>query len=312
MTTDWLANSKFGWSLMGEPARLPAVVNSLSRLAECRPAHHSFSATACVRSWRSPARSYQLKPCLRPDPNFLDILKFVGKICLERVERPNATRRARVPRVRRAFRAPLQTSDARPQTFGTRLDRELDSDGPIRSLRSEYLIYRTLMTNSFFGGFVSPAGGRLQKFRVIHSVPDLGGFGDLSARISFHPAARNETFFEAAGLQGHYWVEQVQRAAPTSAAAPTQRATRRHPCHNHHTPPSSCLQPAELHPHAQQCCTPMLSTLLHPHARVTCVGHLSSHAPWPAALSARAALPGAPPQPGFSSRHGLEEVQTRA
>jgi hypothetical protein len=74
--------------------------------------------------------------------------------------------------------------------------------------------YRPDTTNSFFGEFVSPAGGRRKKIRVIHSVPDLGGFGVSFARNSFHPAARNETLFEAAslqaGLQGHCWVEQLQ------------------------------------------------------------------------------------------------------
>jgi hypothetical protein len=30
--------------LLGKPARLPAAVNSPARSAECRPAHHSFSA----------------------------------------------------------------------------------------------------------------------------------------------------------------------------------------------------------------------------------------------------------------------------
>ncbi len=68
-------------------------------------------------------------------------------------------------------------------------------------------LYRPDTTNSFFGEFVSPAGGRRKKNRVIHSVPDLGGFGVSFARNSFHPAARNETLFEAAslqaGLQGH-------------------------------------------------------------------------------------------------------------
>ncbi len=34
-----------------------------------------------------------------------------------------------------------------------------------------------------------------------NKVPDLGGFRDSFARISFHPAARNETLFEAASLQ---------------------------------------------------------------------------------------------------------------
>jgi hypothetical protein len=46
-----------GWSSLGKPARLPAAANSLSRSATCRPAHHSFSYTACVCSWRLPARS---------------------------------------------------------------------------------------------------------------------------------------------------------------------------------------------------------------------------------------------------------------
>jgi hypothetical protein len=74
-------------------------------------------------------------------------------------------------------------------------------------------IYRPDTTNLFFGEFVSLAGGRRKKNRVIHSVPDLGGFGVSFARNSFHPAARNETLFEAAslqaGLQGHCWVEQL-------------------------------------------------------------------------------------------------------
>ncbi len=70
--------------------------------------------------------------------------------------------------------------------------------------------YRPDTTNSFSGEFVSAAGGRGKKNRVIHSVPDFGGFLDRFARISFHLAARNETLFEAAslqaGLQGHCWV----------------------------------------------------------------------------------------------------------
>jgi hypothetical protein len=64
-----LANSNFGWSSLGKPARLPAAVHSLARSAECRPAHHSFCPTACVRSWHSLALSYQRKPCLQPASN---------------------------------------------------------------------------------------------------------------------------------------------------------------------------------------------------------------------------------------------------
>ncbi len=69
-------------------------------------------------------------------------------------------------------------------------------------LRYILTLYRPDTTNSFFGEFVSAAGGRGIKIRVIHFVPDLGGFGDSFARISFHPAARNETSFEAASLLG--------------------------------------------------------------------------------------------------------------
>jgi hypothetical protein len=36
---------------------------SLSRMPQ---PHRFFSPTACVRPWRSPARSYQRKPCLQP------------------------------------------------------------------------------------------------------------------------------------------------------------------------------------------------------------------------------------------------------
>jgi hypothetical protein len=57
-----LANSNFGWSSLDKPARLPAAVNSLSRSAECGPALNSFSPAACVRSWRSLARSASLAP----------------------------------------------------------------------------------------------------------------------------------------------------------------------------------------------------------------------------------------------------------
>jgi hypothetical protein len=49
----------------------PPLARSLARSPKCRPVHHSFSATACVRSGRSPARSYQRKPCLQPSPTFL-------------------------------------------------------------------------------------------------------------------------------------------------------------------------------------------------------------------------------------------------
>jgi hypothetical protein len=92
-----LANSNFGWSSLGKPACLPAAANSLSRSAKCRPPHHSFSATACVRSGRSPARSYQRKTCLQPTSNFLPdfFLSFCfveGTICWARAERLNATR----------------------------------------------------------------------------------------------------------------------------------------------------------------------------------------------------------------------------
>jgi hypothetical protein len=118
--------------------------------------------------------------------------------------------------------------------------------------------------------------GRGKKIRVIHSVPDFGGFGHSFARISFHPAARNETLFEAAtlqtGLQGHCWVEQLHGDGSCSRAnscansccsaestlPPCQAPA--HPCHNHHTPPSFCLQPpAELHPHAQHIAAPPCS-----------------------------------------------------
>jgi hypothetical protein len=173
-------------------------------------------------------------------------------------------------------------------------------------------------------------GRRPRKNNLCHtSVPDLGGFGDSFARISFHPAARNETLPEAAslqtGLQGHCLVEQLHggscsranscRANSCCSADSTMPPCHPPPtqCHNHHTPPSSCL-----HPHAQHCCTPMLSTLLHPHGDLR--PPVAARAPWPqppppwpaARLSARAALPGA----GLSSRPQLaarvEEVQNEA
>jgi hypothetical protein len=74
------ANSNFGWSLLGKPARLPAAVNSLAHSADCRPAHHSFRPTACVRSGRSPARSYQRKPCLQPAPTVLEVFCFKERV----------------------------------------------------------------------------------------------------------------------------------------------------------------------------------------------------------------------------------------
>jgi hypothetical protein len=54
---------------------LPAAANSLARSANCRPAHHSSSPTACVRLGRSPARSYQRKPCLQPAHFWIYFLK---------------------------------------------------------------------------------------------------------------------------------------------------------------------------------------------------------------------------------------------
>jgi hypothetical protein len=148
------------------------------------------------------------------------------------------------------------------------------------SFRSaKIFVYRPDTTNSFFGEFVSPAEGRQKKIRVIHSVPDLGGFGVSIARNSFHPAARNETLFEAAslqaGLQG--WVEQLHGDGSWSGAA----QPRQHPppCHALNSPslqsapgrgpyknPPSSPSPCSglLQPHAQHI-APMqvaLATLL--------------------------------------------------
>ncbi len=141
---------KFRMELIGQ-ARSSAggckLARSLSQL-QARPPKPS--STACVRSWRSPARSHQQKPRIQPAPTSIPqpycmcafmahasslvpaktclqpasnlIFFFEETIYLEHAERPNATRRAGIPRVRRALRAPLQTSDARPQNFGTRLD----------------------------------------------------------------------------------------------------------------------------------------------------------------------------------------------
>jgi hypothetical protein len=139
-----------------------------------------------------------------------------------------------------------------------------------------YFQYRPDTTNSFFGEFVSPAGGRRKKIRVIHSVPDLGGFGVSFARNSFHPAARNETLFEAAslqaGLQGHCWVEQLHgdgswsgSATPTPATLPCLESCN-HPALNR---PLVVAPTKTLHPHppiAAPPCSgllqgPMLSTL---------------------------------------------------
>jgi hypothetical protein len=42
------ANSNFGWSSFGKPARLPAAVNSHSCFAECRPASPPALLLVCV------------------------------------------------------------------------------------------------------------------------------------------------------------------------------------------------------------------------------------------------------------------------
>jgi hypothetical protein len=110
-------------------------------------------------------------------------------------------------------------------------------------------------TNSFFGEFVSPAGGRRKKIRVIHSVPDLGGFGVSFAHNSFHPAARNETLFEAAslqaGLQVHCWVKQ---AHGDGSCSHTNSCRANSCCSAHsmlppcHPPPTHATTTCHLHP----------------------------------------------------------------
>jgi hypothetical protein len=179
-------------------------------------------------------------------------------------------------------------------------------------------IYRTDTTNSFFGEFVSPAGGRRKKIRVIHFVPNLGGFGVSFARNSFHPAARNETLFEAASLQAGLQLcsRTCSPLLPRQLMLQRRRRTTRRTHATHHVPPTttttchpSCLQP----PHAAcnhriesagaspHCCTPILriaappcsallhpmlsiaappcSALLHPHAWHCCTPMLSIAAP---------------------------------
>ncbi len=63
------ANSNFGWSSLGKPARLPGAVNSLARSAECRPAHRNpAQLRVCVYGARLLAHT-----CGNPPPPFLKL-----------------------------------------------------------------------------------------------------------------------------------------------------------------------------------------------------------------------------------------------
>jgi hypothetical protein len=130
-------------------------------------------------------------------------------------------------------------------------------------------------------------GRRPLKKKSCHTfLPDLGGFGDSLARISFHPAARNETLFEAeslqAGLQGHCWVKQAHGDGSCSHADS---------CHaNSFRAPQCCRRAATRRP-------PM------PQPRATFILLATTQHPWPAAR------PATTDHGNHGSRHGLEEVQ---
>jgi hypothetical protein len=117
-----LGQLKFRMELNGQ-ARSSAggckLTRSLSQLQARPPILQAY----CVCAFRALARSLIPAETLPPTcPNFFRSFFFEGTVFFERAERPNATRSARIPRLRRAIRAPLQTSDAWPQFLGTRLD----------------------------------------------------------------------------------------------------------------------------------------------------------------------------------------------
>jgi hypothetical protein len=81
------ANSNFGWSSLGKPARL-----RLSRLRLCAPP--SLLQPYCMCAFMAHASSLvPAETCLQPASNLLKILFFEETSYLERAERPNVTKR---------------------------------------------------------------------------------------------------------------------------------------------------------------------------------------------------------------------------